>query len=57
MRTSLVAPLAHAEDVLQAARLQRGDRLGADHAAIGDDADPTDPEPLAQAVDHRDQGA
>src|SRR5271167_89961 len=36
----LVAALASAQDVEPAARLEFGDRLGADHAAGGDDADP-----------------
>jgi len=33
------AALAHAEDVFELAFLQRGNALGADHAAVGDDAD------------------
>ena len=34
-----VAALAHAEDEEQVALLECGDRLGADYAAVGDDAD------------------
>jgi hypothetical protein len=34
--------LANPKDVEKPARLQLGDRLGADHAAIGDDANPAD---------------
>src|SRR6202022_503426 len=36
------AALAHAEDVFELAFLQRGNALGADHAAVGDDADAAD---------------
>ena len=49
------AALAHPEDIEQLARLEFGQRLGADHAAIGDDADLADGEAPAQPVDHRDQ--
>jgi len=52
----LVGALAHAEEIEEAARLEAGDGLGADHAAIGDDADAADGESPAQAVDHRQQG-
>ena len=52
----LVGPLAHAKDVEQATRLQRGDGLGTDHAAIGDDADAANGEAPAQPIDHRHQG-
>ena len=52
----LVAAFAHAEDVEQAARLQCGDGLGADHAAVGDNADTANGEALAQPIDHRHQG-
>src|SRR6516164_11274385 len=37
--------------------LQLLDRLPADHAPVGHDADLADGEPLAQAIDHRDQRA
>ena len=53
----LVAALAHAQNVEQLAGLQLRDRLGADHAAIGDDADPVDRKALAQPVDRGDQAA
>jgi len=43
----------HAEDVLDLLGFERGDGVGADHAAIGDDAGLTDPKALAQALDHR----
>jgi len=51
----LCAPLTNPEHVFEATRLEGGQRLGADHAAIGHHAHPSDPEPPAQAVDHRDQ--
>ena len=51
----LVGALAHAQDVEQFARLQLRDRLGADHAAVGDDADPVDRKAFAQPVDRGDQ--
>ena len=35
----VAAALAHAGDVFELAFLQRGNALGADHAAVGDDAD------------------
>ena len=50
-----IAALARAQDVLDAARVQFGEGAGADHAAIGDDADAADGEALAQPVDHRQQ--
>ena len=53
----LVGALANAENIEKPARLQFGDRLGADHAAIGDDANPANRKALAQPVDHRDQAA
>ena len=36
--------------------LQRGDGLGTDHAAVGDDADAADAKPRPQPVDHRQEG-
>ena len=36
--------------------LQRGNALGADHAAVGDDADAADAKTSAQSVDDRQQG-
>ena len=53
----LVGALAHAENVEKPARFEFRDRLGADHAAIGDDADATDGEALAQPIDHRNEAA
>src|SRR5205823_1002494 len=50
------AALAHAEDVFELAFLQRGNALGADHAAVGDDADAADAKTSAQPVDDRQQG-
>ena len=50
------AALAHAEDVFELALLQRGNALGADHAAVGDDADAADAKTSAQPVDDRQQG-
>src|ERR1700730_6366947 len=47
---------AHAEDVFELAFLQRGNALGADHAAVGDDADAADAKTSAQPVDDRQQG-
>src|SRR3974390_688034 len=47
-----VAALAHAENIKKAARFEFGDGLGADHAAIGDDADALNGKALAQSVDH-----
>ena len=47
--------LAHAQNVLEPRLLQRRDGGGADHAAVGDDADLGDAEALAQALDHRHQ--
>src|SRR5271165_2837490 len=52
-----IRALANAKDVEKPARLQFGDRLGADHAAIGDNANPANGKALAQPVDHRDQTA
>ena len=51
----LVGALAGAEQIQQLALLERRHRLGADHAAVGDHADPADREAPAQPVDHRDQ--
>ena len=50
-----IAALAGAENVPDSARLQFGERPRADHAAVGDDADPADTEARTQAVDHRQQ--
>jgi hypothetical protein len=50
------AALAHAEDVFELAFLQCGNGLGADHAAVGDDANAADAKPRAQPVDDRQQG-
>ena len=46
---------AHAEDILELAFLQRGNGGGADHAAVGDNADAADAKPRAQPVDNRQQ--
>ncbi len=53
----LVRALANAQDIEETARLQFGDRLGADHAAIGDHANPTNRKALAQPIEHGDQAA
>ena len=50
-RTSLELRSRHAEDVFEAALLQGGDGIGADHPTIGDDADVADCETAAQAVE------
>ena len=50
------AALAGAEDVIDAAGLEFGDRLGTDHAAIGDHADVADTKAIAQPGDARQQG-
>ena len=42
------ALFAHAENILNPVGFQRGDGLGADHAAIGNDADAIEQEALAQ---------
>ena len=47
---------AHAQNILDLLGFERGDGLGADHAAIGDDADPIEQEAFAQPGDHRYQG-
>src|SRR5271165_2123924 len=44
----LVVTLANPKDVEKPARLEFGNRFGADHAAIGDDANPADGKALAQ---------
>jgi hypothetical protein len=51
----LVGTLAHPQDIKEAARLEFGQRLGADHAAVGDDAHAADIETPAQPVDDGDQ--
>ena len=51
----LISSLADAQNVEKSSRFEFGDRLGADHAAVGDDADPVDAEATRQAVDRRDQ--
>jgi len=48
-----VGALAGAENVFELALFEAGDRIGRDHAAIGDPADAADMEARAQAVDHR----
>ena len=50
-----IRALAGAEDVFDAAYLELGDGLGADHAAVGDDAHAGNAEAPAQPVDHREQ--
>ena len=50
-----IVALAGAENVFDPALFQFRQRPRADHAAIGDDADPADGEAPAQAVDHRQQ--
>ena len=52
-----VRTLAHTENVEEPACFKFSDRLSADHAAIRDNADATDGEPLAQPVDHRNETA
>ena len=49
------AALAHAEDVFELAVLQGGNGLGADHAAVGNNADAADAKTRAQPVDDRQQ--
>src|SRR5271165_565124 len=49
------AALAGAEDVVDAACLEFGDRVGTDHAAIGDHAHVADAEAIAQPGDDRQQ--
>jgi hypothetical protein len=51
----LVGALAGAEDIEEVARLEPSNGLGADHAAVGDDADAADREPPLQPIDHRKQ--
>ena len=51
----LVGSLAHAQNVEQPSRFEFGDGLGADHAAVGDDADAVDAKAPLQAIDRRDQ--
>src|SRR5574337_553130 len=51
----LVRPLAHAQNVEKLSRFELGDRPGADHAAVGDDADAVDAEAALEAVDRRDE--
>src|SRR5512135_224111 len=53
----VLRPHPGTQDVLPAplVLLQRCDRLLADHAPIGHDADPPDPEATPQAIDHGDQ--
>ena len=53
----LVGSLAHAQDVEEFARFEFGDRLGADHAAVGHDADAVDAKASLQPIDRRDQAA
>src|SRR5262249_59842056 len=48
--------LAHAQNVLELALLNARYRRIADHATIGDDADPANGKTLTQAVDYRQQG-
>jgi hypothetical protein len=48
--------LAHAEDVVDVAGLEFGKGGGADHAAVGDDADASDQEAGLEPLDHRQQG-
>ena len=47
------AALAHTKNVFELALLQRGDGLGTDHAAVGDDADAADAKPRPQPVNDR----
>jgi len=49
------ALFAHAENILDPVGFQRGDGLGADHAAIGNDADAIEQEAFPQPGDHRNQ--
>ena len=50
------AALAHAKDVFELALFERGHGRGADHAAVGDDAQPADAKTVAQPIDDRHQG-
>jgi hypothetical protein len=47
------AALAHAKDIFELAFLERGNGLGADHAAVGDDAEVADAKTRAQPLDDR----
>jgi hypothetical protein len=51
----LVGSLPHPQNIEQSSRFEFGDRLGADHAAVGDDADPIDAKAALQTIDRRDQ--
>src|SRR5450830_1224250 len=51
----LVGALAHAENVKKFPRFEFRDGLGADHAAVGDDADATDGKAPTQPVHHRNE--
>src|SRR6478672_5761506 len=51
-----VTAFTRPEDVVDAAPFELSDRLGADHAPIGDHAHPPDAEAFAQARDDRQQG-
>ena len=53
----LVGPLPRPQDVEELASFQFGDRLGADHAAVGDDADARDAEAALQAIDRGNEDA
>ena len=53
----LIGALAHTENVQKPARFEFRDGLGADHAAVGDDADATDGEALAEPIHYRNEAA
>ena len=50
-----VATLAGAENVVELALFEPGDRLGRDHTPVGHDTDAANAEALPQPVDHRQQ--
>ena len=50
-----VGALTGAEDIKQVPRRELSHGLGADHAAVGDDADAADREAPTQPLDHRHQ--
>jgi len=51
----LTGPLACAKDVVDLARLECGEGCRTDHAAVGDNTGPLDPEAAAQPLDDRQQ--
>src|SRR5262249_27241857 len=51
----LIRAFTHTYNIEQSTRLERGNRLGADGAAIRNDAHPANRKPLVQPIDHRHQ--